>query len=341
VTEQLIRTLTIVNNANICQLLSLHIKVQAIMPVTTVSADQITWINSRPTLAADPNTNTKPPHKKIRKTHVVRHHKPINCRAEQPTPLSSLVTPGSPVAVDCEGVYLFSNTGKHRCGVGRISIVDTNGQVIYDTFVYCPKYVPHGLPPRHLKLGVTKADIKPENGAQPHARVLAAAKAIFDKSGIVVAHSANSDKQMLAGIDFDGYVVRDTQKLYSASSGSLQPSLSSLATDVLGRSIQVEEHSSVEDARATMELFLLHHDEHKADCDHTGEPLKEVAASSPNVDSTSAVPTDSGAGGLSSDMAASRRTRITSLLSSASSEFAPGHPLAESRVFNRELAMDI
>ncbi|GAB7333240.1 hypothetical protein MBLNU13_g04890t2 [Cladosporium sp. NU13] len=142
------------------------------------------------------------------------------------------------------------------------SIVNTAGQVVYDTFVYYPAHVPPRPPPQHLKLGVKDEDIRPENGAQPHAEVLANAKAIFDKSGVA----------MLDGIDFPNYVVHDTQRMYGASLGRL-PGLSALSSSVLGRSIQVEEHLSVEDASATMELFLWHRERYESGCDYTGKAL--------------------------------------------------------------------
>lgn len=77
---------------------------------------------------------------------------------------------------------------------------------------------------------------------------------------------------MLDGINFDQYVVRDTQRFYGVGIGQL-PGLKTLSTSVLGCSIQVGEHSSVEDARATMELFLVYHERCEADCDFTGKLL--------------------------------------------------------------------
>lgn len=125
-------------------------------------------------------------------------------------------------------------------------------------------------------MGVKVKDILPTNGAQTHAKALADAKAIFDKSGIVVAHSAGDDKRMLTGIDFSDYVIRDTQECeeYRQLNGGQAPGLAMLASSVLGRTIQVEEHSSVEDARATMDLFLLHREEYEVGLDYAGEPLE-------------------------------------------------------------------
>jgi hypothetical protein len=69
-----------------------------------------------------------------------------------------------------------------------------------------------------------------------------------------------------------GYVVRDTQWLYGSEDGLL-PGLRSLSESVLVRRIQVREHSNVEDARATIELFLLYRETYGSDCDYAGEVL--------------------------------------------------------------------
>jgi len=283
------------------------------MPVTTASAGQISWINGRPVLTSklNANTNTATTKKSTQKTPKPKttpnphRAKQYQCRAQQLRPQLNLVTPGSPLAFDCEGVELTQESGKRRSGVGRFSIVNIHGQVVYDTFVYYAPDVPHRPPPQHLKLGVTYKDIRPENGAQPHAEVLAAAKAIFDMSGVVVAHAAGSDVLMLDGIDFGKYVVRDTQRLYGSSLGQL-PGLRSLSASVLGRSIQVTEHSSVEDARATMELFLWYHERNESDCDYAGKALDSVGTSSRVEDG-------SRCGGLTSKDGVSRLTNVDGL----------------------------
>lgn len=236
------------------------------MPVSTVSTDQVAYVNGRPTIV------TKPTH------NASRHSSPdvnkYQCRAQQRIPRLDLVTPGSPVAVDCEGLIPPQEKGWRRHGVGRLSIVNVDGQVVYDTFVYYPGVEHRPSPPR-LRMEVRFKDILPANGAQKHTEALADARAIFDKSGIVVAHSAANDERMLLGIDFSDYVVRDTQDFDECRqlNGGQPPGLAMLAADVLERSIQVEEHSSIEDARATMDLFLLHHEEYEDGLDYAGKPL--------------------------------------------------------------------
>lgn len=287
------------------------------MPVTTVSADKITWTNGRPTIANKSQATTKKTNNKVisYKEPNRRRSKPYVCRAEQLTPRLDLVTPGSPVAVDCEGVILPKNTGWRRHGVGRISIVNIDGQVIYDTFVHYPREVEARPSPQRLKLGVKYQDLFPSNGAQPHAAVLAAAKSVFDKSGIVVGHAAENDMQMLDGIDFDDYVVRDTQKMRGwpfEGSNPHQPGLKALAAGVLDRDIQGEEHSSVEDARATMDLFLWHHERFGGGLDYAGEPIDSGSSSSDDDnnddDASSTISTPASASSATSSSSRSQRS---------------------------------
>lgn len=248
------------------------------MPVTTVSADQVVYVNGHPTITQNSNTTNGNPHSSARynnNNHRYRHNR-YRCRAQQLTPRLDLVKPGSSVALGCEGVKLIGEEfeGWRSHGVGRCSIVNIHGEVVYDTFVYYPEGVNHRPSPQWIKLGVKYKDILPENGAQPHVEVLANAKAIFDKSGTVVAHAATNDQRFLHPIDFSKYKVRDTQTFAEYRKAVRRRSaaaLSILASSVLGRNIQTEEHSSVEDAQATMDLFLLHHKKYEAGCDFTGD----------------------------------------------------------------------
>lgn len=222
------------------------------MPVSTSSGINVVYdASGRPKLVANqPIAN--------RNVGNVRPHRgspSYKCRAVQTAPRLDLVTAGSAVAVDCEGMYLPKKSGKASRGVGRISIVNANLDVIYDTFVYYPKHFDARPDPQRLKMGVTYNDVKPSNGAQPHAKVLAAVKKIFDKSGAIVGHSFDSDINMLRGIDFSPYTVHDTQDV---AEYSYMPKLRELTAMVLGKQIQTSEHSSVEDAQATMELWMLH-----------------------------------------------------------------------------------
>jgi hypothetical protein len=246
------------------------------MPVTTISAEQTKFFNGRLTLVSQPATKSFSKYGHQAHINSARRNNRYKCRAEQRTPRLDLVTPGSPVALDYEGVILDDNVGWRKCGVGRVSVVNIDNDTIYDSFVFYPPDVKHRPSPQRLCLAVKYKDILAKNGAQAHAKVLADVKSVLDKSGIVVAHAAINDEQMLDGIDFANYVVCDTQSFYWRQFNRwVGRGLADLAAVILGRGIQTTEHSSVEDARATMDLFLYYRNnsQYEAGRGNDGKPL--------------------------------------------------------------------
>lgn len=228
------------------------------MPVNTISADRVSYYQGARYIAADPGEFMP---KKTRPVQGYGDKGPFGwpCRAHQLHPRLDLVTPGKPVAIDCEGMILDGEEGDAKRGLGRFSAVDENENIIMDTFVYYPKDVPHRPDPQWLGLGVKYKDILAENGARPVAEVLKDVQAILDKSGIVVGHAIHNDAKMLRGVSFEKVEVRDTQQLWEyrdyAKRGD--PSLKDLSRILLGRDIQGKGHSSVEDASATMKLYQI------------------------------------------------------------------------------------
>lgn len=121
--------------------------------------------------------------------------------------------------------------------------------------------------------------------------------------------------QMLDGIDFDDYVVRDTQKMRGfpfEGSNPHQPGLRALAAAVLDRDIQGEEHSSVEDARATMDLFLWHHERFGGGLDYAGEPIDSGSSSSDDEDDDDDDDDDDASSTVSTTASASSATSSSS-----------------------------
>jgi hypothetical protein len=101
--------------------------------------------------------------------------------------------------------------GSKPRGCGRISIVNQDGGLVYDTFVHYGD-VPHIVDAPFRGFGVYKADIQPENGAQLYADVLRVLKTAFDKSGVIVGHSIQSDIRMPRDLDWYPYRLHDTQR---------------------------------------------------------------------------------------------------------------------------------
>jgi hypothetical protein len=140
-------------------------------------------------------------------------------------------------------------------------VVNEKLELVYDTFVHYGPEVPHQPDAQRLKLGVTTADIKPENGAQLYGDFLKVLKTIFDKSGELVAHNFRSDRRMLKDLDFSGYECYDTRNVsdYRDLNNGNPPGLRMLASDVLGEDLDRSDgHSSIDDARVTMKLWLFH-----------------------------------------------------------------------------------
>ncbi|KAI7459570.1 hypothetical protein KC351_g17643 [Hortaea werneckii] len=179
------------------------------MPVSTISNNNVAYSNGRPCIW----TNVSNRQRGAAQAYTGRTRTGYRCRAQQLQPRLDLVTSSKSLAVDCEGVILEEEVGASKKGLGRVSTVNSEGQAVYDTFVYYPEDVPHRPPPQRLKLGVKYNDIKPANTLPEYCRL------------------TSPDR----------------------------PSLKFLTKMELGDEIQEgsDGHCSVEDARATMKLYLL------------------------------------------------------------------------------------
>lgn len=197
---------------------------------------------------------------------------------KQLLPRVHLVFSGRPVFVDIEGSDLELVPKLYKKGIGRISIVNEEGQVILDTFVYYPDWA--GQKPGWFKSGVSRQDLDPtvgantndcniyqrltelQNFAQPIGEVLQGVKSIFDKSGVVVGHAIRNEQEWLRGLPWKDWQLRDTQaysgfaKYASHFPDNRIPSLKNLAFDILGAVIQKGSHDSIVDAQTTKDIFL-------------------------------------------------------------------------------------
>ena len=202
------------------------------------------------------------------------------CRAEQTTPRFDLIGKGEVIAMDVEGVELPHEEGMRKKGVGRLSIVTQRGEVVYDTFCYYPEEVDHRPAPKRLGLGVYWPDIKPWNGARPVEEALRHAQTACEKASAVVTHSLRNEVNYMRGgdlraineltlvettVNVGGFLLQnfktyDTQMFEEyrvhATGRQRLPKSKVLAKKVLNRDIQDGDHSSVDDATATMDLFL-------------------------------------------------------------------------------------
>jgi RNA exonuclease 4 len=174
------------------------------------------------------------------------------------------------IAIDCE--MMRSNIGQV---LGRVSVVNYEGDTIFDTFVCYPEPITITNTEEEFS-GIDWNDIDPKNGALSFPEVQARLVELL-RDRIVIGHDIQKDLKVismdlpshilrlqgvalrLTPVTFD-ITVRDTQKcrryLQYANRGAHQgPSLKNLALEVLGRPIKQSRVSSVEDAIATMEIY--------------------------------------------------------------------------------------
>jgi RNA exonuclease 4 len=159
---------------------------------------------------------------------------------------------GKYLALDCEMV----GTGPPPHSddlLARVSLVNFHGEQIYDSFVLPPGKARVQDYRTHVS-GVTPWHLRPDY-ARPFAEVQKlVAELLRDK--ILVGHALKKDLEALQ-LTHPKRDIRDTSRYapFRVESRGKPPALRNLARSELGLVIQTGEHSSVEDARATMALF--------------------------------------------------------------------------------------
>ncbi|CAM4636936.1 unnamed protein product [Caretta caretta] len=166
----------------------------------------------------------------------------------------SLQRPGKCVAIDCEMVG--TGPGGKLSELARCTVVNYNGDVIYD------KYIRPELPIVDYRTrwsGITKQHMQNATPFSVAQREIL--KILKDK--IVVGHAIHNDFRALKYFHPRSR-TRDTSRipLLNRKAGlpvKASASLKSLARQLLHKRIQVGQkgHSSVEDARTSMELYRL------------------------------------------------------------------------------------
>lgn len=159
---------------------------------------------------------------------------------------SANVEVGKYIALDCEMVGV--GLGGIESSLARVSIVNYNGEQVYDSFVKQKEEVTDwrtavsGIKPSHMKEARTFEVVQGEV-----AEIL--------KDRVVVGHALKHDFKALL-LDHPMRDLRDTSRFapYKKLAGGT-PKLQLLASELLGLEIQSGEHSSLEDARACMLLF--------------------------------------------------------------------------------------
>lgn len=150
------------------------------------------------------------------------------------------------VAIDCEMVGVRKNSSAVAC----CSIVGYSGEVIFHSYIkplepitsYRTKW--SGITRHHMTFAI------PTHTAMAYIqRIL--------KYRMIVGHDLSADLKLLGLSDHPKTLIRDTLKCPQIHMlvGLPQPSLKVLASKLLHRDIQMGSHSSLEDAKAVMDIY--------------------------------------------------------------------------------------
>lgn len=158
--------------------------------------------------------------------------------------------PGKYLAIDCE----FVGVGPQgtESVLARVSIVNFHGYTIYDKFVKPTEKVTDwrtwvsGVTPAHMKDAISFKTAQKEVSDLFEGKILVGHAIQHDLDALYLSHPKS--------------MIRDTSKHppFRKLAKGKTPALKKLTKELLKIDIQGAEHSSVEDARATMLLYKLH-----------------------------------------------------------------------------------
>jgi len=162
--------------------------------------------------------------------------------------LSPDVEIGKFIAIDCEMVGVGAPPST-KSVLARVSLVNFHGTQIYDSYVRPKEFVTDWR--THVS-GISPSSM---TNARTFEQVQSDVAAII-KGRILIGHAIRNDLEVLM-LGHPKRDIRDTSRFqgFRKFSAGKTPSLKKLAREVLGVDIQGGEHSSVEDARATVLLF--------------------------------------------------------------------------------------
>ncbi|KAG7876292.1 hypothetical protein KL938_004683 [Ogataea parapolymorpha] len=155
---------------------------------------------------------------------------------------------GKYLAMDCE--FVGAGEEGESSILARVSLVNYHGITVYDTFVLPTEKVTDwrthvsGVTPAHMKDAVSFKEAQKKVSDLLDGRILVGHDVGHDLDALMLSHPR--------------FMIRDTakhtpfRKKYAAGK---TPSLKKLSKEILGVEIQSGQHSSVEDARATMMIY--------------------------------------------------------------------------------------
>jgi RNA exonuclease 4 len=157
---------------------------------------------------------------------------------------------GKYIGIDCEMVGVGGD--EDRSVLARVSIVNFHGTQVYDSFVKPKEFV------TDWRTHVSGVSAKNMTTARTLEQVQEDVAALM-KERVIVGHAIKNDLEAMM-LGHPKRDIRDTSRFsgFRKYSAGRTPSLKKLAKEILGVDIQGGEHSSIEDARATMLLFRRH-----------------------------------------------------------------------------------
>jgi len=202
----------------------------------------------RPTEVTTPPRARKAPRMEEIKLSSEAARKYVHAPDKVNSGLSTTTEIGRYVAVDCEMVGVGPNPDKESA-LARVSVVNYNGDQIYDSYVRPKEQVTDwrtavsGILPKHMVEARSLEDVQADM-----------TKILQDR--VLVGHAIRNDLDALL-LSHPKRDIRDTARHapYRKLAGGSSPRLKILASELLGLEIQTGEHSSIEDARACMLLF--------------------------------------------------------------------------------------
>lgn len=153
------------------------------------------------------------------------------------------------VAIDCEMVGVGLD-GEDSI-LARVSLVNLFGKCIYDKYVKPTEKV--------TDYRTAVSGIRPEDIAEgENVHLVQREVSEILQGRIVVGHAIHNDLKILL-LDHPKKKIRDTQKYkpFKTAVKSGRPALRVLCREILNFKVQQGEHSSVQDAQATMRLYTM------------------------------------------------------------------------------------
>jgi RNA exonuclease 4 len=200
--------------------------------------------------------HNSPPRKSRRRPRKSKQAAPKQVQITELTPQEK----ARYIGLDAEMVGILDSRGRHSSALARISLVDWNGESIFDTYVKVTQPI---VDYRTFVSGITPEHLNRED-ALPILEVRRiVGELIHDK--IVVGHGLKNDFRAL-GLVHPWHLVRDSAKYLPfmkacpLTGEKIAKKLKTLALDKLGMIIQCEgeAHDPNEDAIAAMELYKKH-----------------------------------------------------------------------------------